>query len=348
MVVGAFVGLLAAAQDPDEPVKDGKWLYTRHCAGCHNHNGDGKGETILQLGLQARDFQQGGFAFGDSREQMKRTITSGIPGRSPMPSFKGVLSDEEMDLVIGHVRTLMPARDESPPKNTELIVKGRPLIARGKLPPIAEGAKEVPRGLLIGTPEGMTFEYDLDGVKLLGVRLGRFADREDWSDRGGAYLKPLGQLVWDSSMPEVELLYEGVEKPVRVMGATWATKSGTGISYMTCKSAADRKNSDYVEEFLSTRLLSTGPSAVRNWIVQSDVQPRIAVGGEELPRGGRMPRGVAKWVVRDRGEIGVDATLVVYRGGDSATHVAEVTTTTVRVPKWTDEIAAQLEKELGQ
>src|SRR5262245_5829723 len=75
-------------QDPDEPVRDGKGLYTRNCAGCHNDNGDGRGATILQMGLTARDFKQGGFAFGDTPEQLAKTITTGIPGRSPMPSFK--------------------------------------------------------------------------------------------------------------------------------------------------------------------------------------------------------------------------------------------------------------------
>lgn len=178
-------------EEPEE-VRDGAWLYERNCSGCHGMTGAGDGPTAVSLGVKARSFAEGGFSFGNTREAILRTLRSGFPGRSIMPPFEGVLSDEELGLVIDHLFTLMPPREEEDTRASVMTVGSRPVIARGKLPPIAEGLPEHPRGLLIGLPEGLTFEYDIKDVKLLAVRLGDFADREDWRSRGGGYLRPLG------------------------------------------------------------------------------------------------------------------------------------------------------------
>lgn len=381
---GAALGALftlpassARAQDEDEPVKDGKWHYTRQCAGCHNDNGDGKGPTITQLGLQARDFKQGGFAFGDSREQMKRTITSGIPGRSPMPSFKGILDDDEMELVIDYVRTLMPPRDETPPKNTEMIVKDRALIARGKLPPITEGAPEVPRGLLIGTPEGMTFEYDISDVRLLGVRLGRFANREDWGDRGGAFLRPLGQLVRRTDDDFRPFSFEQStreaitgEKLELVLAGTWIRNGTVGLSY-----AVRQRSSKYVElrceETVRAEILSIGPAFTRSWKFEAHHINDMAIGVAGASGGKWYPAPqtgdpTARWWLRDREDKSVEAVVVTTNETLSAAEVAigtgrlefslselgetklvHVTATFVDIPQWSEELRLKLEKELG-
>ncbi len=181
-----------------EVVVDGRYLYTRNCAGCHNDNGDGLGPTIVQLGKRARSFAEGHFAFGNTRESIFRTIGSGVPGSSPMPGFAGILSDEERWMVVDYVRTLMPPEPEFDPSAGILRVEKTPLFVRGSLPSIVEGAPERPRGLLAGTPGGFTFEYRTDDVRLLGVRRGDFADRRDWNDRGGTQLAPLGELIWTS------------------------------------------------------------------------------------------------------------------------------------------------------
>ncbi len=175
-----------------EEAHDGAWLYERNCSGCHGLTGAGDGETAKALGVQPRDFVKGGFSFGNTRESLFRTISSGIPGRSVMPSFAGALSEDERWLVVDHVRTLMPPESEADARASALEVHDRPVVAYGKLPSIAEGLPEHPRGLLVGLPSGLTLEYDIDDVRLLAVRMGSFADREDWRDRGGGYLRPLG------------------------------------------------------------------------------------------------------------------------------------------------------------
>ncbi|MCC7014118.1 MAG: c-type cytochrome [Planctomycetes bacterium] len=360
----------ARAQDEDEPVKDGKWHYTRQCAGCHNENGDGKGPTITQMGLQARDFKQGGFAFGDSREQMKRTITSGIPGRSPMPSFKGILADDEMELVIDYVRTLMPPRDETPPKNTEMIVKDRALIARGKLPPITEGAQEVPRGLLIGTPEGMTFEYDISDVRLLGVRLGRFANREDWGDRGGAYLRPLGSLVatYTDGSFLISIDGRGGNSQIhrRRLISTNASLGRVGLTFEVLKDGA--RSVALIDEVLQVETTSVGPGYTRTWRVHptskaSDINLGIATYRTEPPWTiTPIADGSACWLVCEA-EKGVfdcvihrtntdrhDSCMAQDTGsyGVKITEEREVSATYLRVRDWTPTLAVQLMKELAR
>lgn len=183
-------------EDDEEPVRDGKYLYTRNCAGCHNDNGDGLGPTIVQMGLKARSFAEGHFAFGNTRESIFRTIASGVPGRSPMPGFAMVLDEDERWLIVDYVRTLMPKEEEVDESLSVMHVKDEPVIVRGMLRPIVEGAPEWPRGLLVGLPEGFTFAYRADDVRLLAVYQGEFVDRRDWYDRGGSKLKVLGQLIY--------------------------------------------------------------------------------------------------------------------------------------------------------
>jgi mono/diheme cytochrome c family protein len=359
--VGALlVVAVGKGQEPDEVEKTGKQLYSFHCAGCHNENGDGKGQTILSLGLEARDFKQGGFAFGDSREQMARTINSGIPGRSPMPSFKGLLSDDEIERIIDHVRTLMPPRKDEAPKNTEMIVRDRAVIARGKLPPIGDGAKEVPRGLLIGTPEGMTFEYDVEDVRLLGVRLGRFADREDWSDRGGAYLRPLGSLVHlaPPRSGEFQLLRSSGAPTKRRLRST----SGTRLSY----DVVDERGRVLaaIEESLRVRLTSRGPAFTRSWKGALDRQGdavELNLTGERRSRTWVGPLGSGWWVSRSE-EAGAECVLLHERArfplpeqaeesgsfAIGSTGTLEVSATYLQLSDWTPQLAAQIEKELGQ
>ncbi|HUR27428.1 MAG TPA: cytochrome c [Planctomycetota bacterium] len=186
-----------ASPEQDEDAVTGKSLYQRHCAGCHNDNGDGRGATMLQQGKQARSFAQGGFAFGNTVEQISKTIASGIPGSSLMQSFKSVMDADEMKLVAEYVLTLTPYKEATKAADSVLVVGDRAVFAYGKLPPLHEGGLEFPRGLMVGLPGGLSFEYRVDDVRLLAVRRGGFVDREDWNERGGGFLKPIGDLVFE-------------------------------------------------------------------------------------------------------------------------------------------------------
>lgn len=177
---------------PAPPARSGSQVYLEHCATCHGVSGDGKGETVLDR--PARSFLDGGFSFGNTVEAVFRTVTNGIGG-TPMPGFKTTLSDAERRAVAAHVVGLGPEPVPEPGAEANLIVRDRPVFARGQFPAVADGAPEVTRGLLVGTTDGLTFQYAIDDVRLLAVRQGEFARRSDWSGRGGTPLEPQGRML---------------------------------------------------------------------------------------------------------------------------------------------------------
>ncbi len=167
-------------------------LFVANCAQCHGEKGDGEGVT--QLDRKARSFLDGGFSYGNTQDAILRSITHGIPG-TPMPAFEKALNEAQRADLARYVIAFGPDQIVVDPSESEMVVKDRPLVVRGKLPAIVEGAEEWPRGLAIGTPDGLTFEYRTDDVQLVGVRAGRFVNRSDWGERGGTALEMLGQVV---------------------------------------------------------------------------------------------------------------------------------------------------------
>lgn len=160
---------------------------------CHGETGDGTG--IVVLDRPARSFLEGGFSFGNTPEAVARTIAHGIGG-TPMPGFATSLSEEEIQEVTAYVIGLGPEQVQVVPGSTVLEVKDRPQIVRGGLPPVREGLAMTPRGLLLGGLDGMSFQYDAEHLRLLGVRQGGFVDRRDWGNRGGDSLEPLGKTIY--------------------------------------------------------------------------------------------------------------------------------------------------------
>jgi mono/diheme cytochrome c family protein len=190
---------LAAQAAPAGGGADAPALFATNCAKCHGLDGSGTGPAVLDR--PARNFKEGGFSFGNTPETIARTIAFGIPG-SPMPAFEHAMSDEQRRALAEYVVTLGPPVKEVSEAETLMHVTDRPLVVRGILPPLTEGAHNIPRGLLIGTPDGLTFEYTVDEVRLLAVRQGDFVKRTDWGGRGGTPLEPLGQVVWSEAAPQ--------------------------------------------------------------------------------------------------------------------------------------------------
>ena len=218
----------------NEDPTSGPGIYKFRCSGCHGMTGDGKGETKLET--PARSFQEGRFAFGDTREAIFRTITSGVPGRSKMAGFGDVLSEEERWKVVDHVLTLMPAKKPVSDAETRIEVKQQPVVVRGMLDAIANGVPHRPRGLLVGYPGGMSFEYRTDDVRLLGVRQGEFVKRTDWDGRGGTPLKVLGNVVLLAGGGNPEAPFSVVAGGRRAALAanftgTWIHEKTAGLSY---------------------------------------------------------------------------------------------------------------------
>ncbi|MEE9391306.1 MAG: cytochrome c [Planctomycetota bacterium] len=180
---------------PGSTPTSGAQLYIDSCARCHGVDGDGKGET--ELATPARNFKAGGFAFGNTREALFKVVTFGMPGRSAMPGFKNALSEGQRWRIVDHLLTLVPQQNPIDSKASRFEPIDRPIIARGSLPPIKKEMSDHARGLMIGYPGGMSFEFDVDPPRLLRARNGGFVDRRDWGGRGGLPLKPLGKVFYE-------------------------------------------------------------------------------------------------------------------------------------------------------
>jgi mono/diheme cytochrome c family protein len=170
----------------------GAVLYRANCAPCHGEKGDGQG--IVPLTRPARSFLEGAFSFGNTQKAVARTITNGIGG-TQMPGFSAQLDAAAIQTLAEYVIALGPEQDIPLESATILHVGDRPQVVRGGLPPIQEGLAVVPRGLLLGGTDGLSFQYDAENVRLLGVRQGDFVKRKDWENRGGDLLEPLGTLI---------------------------------------------------------------------------------------------------------------------------------------------------------
>lgn len=235
----------------------GAQVYQVHCALCHGADGDGKG--LVELDRPARSFQDGGFSFGNTPEAIFRTVSNGIGG-TPMPGFAEALSESERHAVVAHVLTLMPEQVVVAPGSTVLAVNDRPQVARGSFPPVAEGLAMIPRGLLLGGLDGLSFQYDATDLRLLAVRQGGFVDRKDWENRGGDALLPMGIPIF---------LYDGGNP------ASMWTLAGTTA----------------VQQPLHAELLATEVAGGKAWVeyALSEDGVRLAVvreSGQALTRGG--------------------------------------------------------------
>ncbi|NQU50412.1 MAG: cytochrome c [Planctomycetes bacterium] len=200
-ILCSALAALACTPEPQEPAarsgqepaaRSGKEIYLGTCAVCHGDTGDGNG--LVKFDRPARSFQQGGFSFGNTQEALFRTISSGIGG-TPMPGFAAVLSEKERRLVVEYVIALGPEQPPAAGNASILNVGSKPVVVRGQLAALKSGASELPRGLMIGTTDGLSWQYQADDVRLLAVRQGAFLDRKDWGGRGGGPLQPLGKLM---------------------------------------------------------------------------------------------------------------------------------------------------------
>ncbi|MEM9381551.1 MAG: c-type cytochrome [Planctomycetota bacterium] len=175
------------------PDADARAIYMEHCAQCHGETGDGKGTTDLER--PARSFLDGGYSYGNTRKAVLRSVVHGIPG-TPMPAFAETLDEEELGAVSDYVIALGPPGTIVRPGDSVLEVGDRPVVVQGMMPAYREGGFREPRSVVVGFPNGTTFQYRAQDARLVAVRQGDFLDRKDWGGRGGQALRPLGALTW--------------------------------------------------------------------------------------------------------------------------------------------------------
>ena len=102
-----LIGLVLSplhAQDYPPDITRGKAVYQRHCQHCHGLTGRGDGPAAASLKVPPADFQRFR-SFLKSDEELLRTIEHGVVF-SPMHSWRGQLTDGEMQDVVSYIRLL--------------------------------------------------------------------------------------------------------------------------------------------------------------------------------------------------------------------------------------------------
>jgi mono/diheme cytochrome c family protein len=91
------------------PGNDGARIFAAACAACHGADGRGRSSSEVGFTLPLPDFTDCSFANREADADWSATIHRGGPQRGfdrLMPAFGGALSDEQIDAVIAHMRSL--------------------------------------------------------------------------------------------------------------------------------------------------------------------------------------------------------------------------------------------------
>lgn len=104
--VGTSAVMTAQGYPPDLP--RGKAVYEHHCESCHGPNGYGDGPAGESLKVRPADFHRFRSLL-KSDEEFLRTIEHGVVF-SPMHSWRGQLTDDEMTDVVAYIRLFVQQR----------------------------------------------------------------------------------------------------------------------------------------------------------------------------------------------------------------------------------------------
>jgi mono/diheme cytochrome c family protein len=97
------IPLLQAQEYPSDTIR-GKAAYERHCQACHGVGGWGDGPDAQALKVAPANFHRFS-SFLKSDEELLRTIEHGVVF-SPMHSWRGQLTDGEMQDAVSYIRLL--------------------------------------------------------------------------------------------------------------------------------------------------------------------------------------------------------------------------------------------------
>jgi mono/diheme cytochrome c family protein len=104
LILGNIAPPSSYAQEYPFDLERGKAVYTRLCLPCHGSQGYGDGPEADSLVIAPANFHRVR-SFLQSDEELLRTIEHGVVF-SPMHSWRGQLSDEEIQDVLSYVRIL--------------------------------------------------------------------------------------------------------------------------------------------------------------------------------------------------------------------------------------------------
>lgn len=103
-LIGLLFAPLLYAQEYPADITRGKDVYQRHCESCHGVGGWGDGPDAKTLKVAPANFHRM-MSFLKSDEELLRTVEHGVVF-SPMHSWRGQLTDGEMQDVVAYIRLL--------------------------------------------------------------------------------------------------------------------------------------------------------------------------------------------------------------------------------------------------
>ena len=109
IVLALAVLAVAGPAVADTDAQEGVRIYLERCAACHGAEGRGDGEMAKLFPVPMPNFTDGEYMKTRPDEELKQIISvgGGPLGRAPfMPGFGIALSEKEIDLLVGHLRSL--------------------------------------------------------------------------------------------------------------------------------------------------------------------------------------------------------------------------------------------------
>jgi mono/diheme cytochrome c family protein len=103
VVVGAIVALSLAPPAGAADLANGKKVYADSCARCHGAGGKGDGAMAAYLDPKPSNFTDKALMGQRTDAQLKEVI---LQGKGAMPSYKDQMSEEVVDDVVAHLRSL--------------------------------------------------------------------------------------------------------------------------------------------------------------------------------------------------------------------------------------------------
>jgi len=142
---------------PAEMIEAGKRVYFTKCVWCHGVDGAGDGPAADRLWPRPRNFNQGTFkirhtASGElplfdakkpipGQNDLFETVTHGLPG-SAMPSWEGILSEEQRLQVLSFVTTQLVKDRRYDDKDTETMT----VLQLDSIKPISPSKESIEKG----------------------------------------------------------------------------------------------------------------------------------------------------------------------------------------------------------
>ena len=108
-VAVVLTGAFALTSSSVAAGEDGKTTFDTYCSTCHGVSGQGDGPAAAALDPKPAAFASAGFFDKRDDTHLKKVIKEGGPavGKSPlMAPWGAVLSDAQIDAIIGHIKTL--------------------------------------------------------------------------------------------------------------------------------------------------------------------------------------------------------------------------------------------------